>query len=65
MRSGRIQNLKIEIEERIALLTINQPEVLNALNQTTLEELEEAFLKRLMEDDVGAVILTGAGKRLS
>ncbi len=57
------RNLKIEIEDRIALVTIDQPEVLNALNQTTMEELEEAFLKRLTEDDVGAVILTGAGEK--
>ncbi len=55
--------LKIEIEDRIALVTLNQPEVLNALNQATMEELEEAFLERLKEDDVGAVILTGAGEK--
>ena len=55
--------LKIEIEDRIALVTLNQPEVLNALNQATMEELEEAFVRRLAEDDVGAVILTGAGEK--
>ncbi len=55
--------LKIEIEDRIALVTLNQPEVLNALNQATMEELEEAFLERLKQDDVGAVILTGAGEK--
>ena len=55
--------LNIEIEERIALVTINQPEVLNALTQATMEELEEAFLKILTEDDVGAIILTGGGDK--
>ena len=55
--------LKIEIEDRIALVTLDQPEVLNALNQATMEELEEAFLERLKQDDVGAVILTGAGEK--
>ena len=60
---GEFSNLKIEIEDRIALLTLNQPEILNALNQTTLEELEEAFLQRLAQDDVGAVIVTGAGDK--
>ena len=57
------KNLKIEIEDRIALLTLNQPEVLNALNQSTMEELEEVFHKRLAQDDVGAVIVTGAGDK--
>ena len=60
---AEFKNLIIEIEDRIALLTLNQPEVLNALNQRTLEELEGAFLKRLAQDDVGAVIVTGAGDK--
>lgn len=55
--------LKIEIEDRVALVTINQPKVLNALNQATMEELELAFSERLTEDDVAAVILTGAGEK--
>jgi enoyl-CoA hydratase len=60
---AEFRNLKIEIEDRIALLTLNQPEVLNALNQRTMEELEEAFQERLSQDDVGAVIVTGAGDK--
>ncbi len=55
--------LKIEVENQIALLTISQPKVLNALNETTMEELESAFRNRLKEDDVGAIILTGAGEK--
>ena len=55
--------LKIEVGNQIALLTISQPKVLNALNETTMEELESAFGNRLKEDDVGAVILTGAGEK--
>ncbi len=60
---AEFSNLKIEIEDRIALLTLNQPEVLNALNQSTMEELEAVFHKRLAQDDVGAVIVTGAGDK--
>jgi len=55
--------LKIDVENQIALLTISQPEVLNALTETTMEELERAFLNRLKEADVGAIILTGAGEK--
>ena len=60
---AEFRTLKIEIEDRIALVTLNQPEVLNALNQAALEDLEAVFLERLAQDDVGAVILTGAGEK--
>lgn len=60
---AEFRTLKIEIEDRIALVTLNQPEVLNALNQSALEDLEAVFLERLAQDDVGAVILTGAGEK--
>ncbi|MFQ5928102.1 MAG: enoyl-CoA hydratase/isomerase family protein [Acidobacteriota bacterium] len=57
------KNLKIEIDDGIALVMISRPEVLNALNEETLDELGKAFLNRLKEDDVQAVILTGAGEK--
>ncbi len=60
---AEFRTLKIEIEDRIALVTLNQPEVLNALNQATMEELEGAFGERLAQDDLGAVIQTGAGEK--
>ena len=60
---AEFRTLKIRIEDRIALVTLNQPEVLNALNQAALEDLEAVFLERLAQDDVGAVILTGAGEK--
>ncbi|MDA2933914.1 enoyl-CoA hydratase-related protein [Acidobacteria bacterium AH-259-D05] len=63
MGIGEFKKLKIEIEDRVALVTINQPEVMNSLNEVTIEELERAFHARLVEEDVGAVILTGAGEK--
>ena len=44
---AEFKNLIIEIEDRIALVTLNQPEVLNALNQRTMEELEGALEHKL------------------
>jgi enoyl-CoA hydratase len=57
------KNLRIQVEDRIALLIIQRPEVLNALNRETLEEVEEAFQQELRGRDVGAVIVTGAGEK--
>ena len=57
------EKLKIEAQDQVAVVTIDQPEVLNSLNETTLEELERAFSERLHEEDVGAIIVTGAGEK--
>ncbi|TIR45288.1 MAG: enoyl-CoA hydratase, partial [Mesorhizobium sp.] len=52
-----------EIRDRVAVLTLNRPEKLNALNYDLIDRLL-AILDRIETDDaVRAVILTGAGER--
>ena len=55
--------VKMDVSDGIALLTLNRPEKLNALNYETNDRLME--LLDQIEDDagIGAVILTGAGDR--
>jgi enoyl-CoA hydratase len=48
---------------RVALLTVNRPEVLNALSTEILDELSSELLDLARDRDVGAVVLTGAGDR--
>jgi enoyl-CoA hydratase len=56
-------NLLLERRGRIALVTINRPDKLNALNIATRRELAEA-LDELREDaEIRVVILTGAGEK--
>ena len=55
-------NLLVDITDGIATVTINRPNVLNALNSETLTELETAFLELDGNDGVKVIILTGAGK---
>jgi enoyl-CoA hydratase len=57
------QNLLSETKNRIAYLTINRPEKLNALNWQTMEELRDAFNRIAADEEVGGVILTGAGEK--
>lgn len=57
------ENLLMEIREDVALLTLNRPSVLNALNAATLRELNEAIGKVRSEDAVRTVLLTGAGEK--
>ena len=45
------ENLVLEIEDRIALLQINRPKKLNALNRATISELNKAFTS--LESDPG------------
>ncbi|MGR8921505.1 MAG: enoyl-CoA hydratase/isomerase family protein [Gammaproteobacteria bacterium] len=52
----------LEVSERIATLTLNRPEKLNAFTDHMLAGLVEALDELDARDDVGVVILTGAGR---
>ena len=51
-----------EVQGAVAILTINRPEALNALNSQVLSDLDEAITKVEADNGVHAVILTGAGR---
>lgn len=57
------QNLKIETADRIALVTLNRPEALNALNRDLLSELSTFFDQAASDDNIRVVILTGSGEK--
>jgi enoyl-CoA hydratase len=56
-------NLLLERDEATAIVTINRPKVLNALNSQTLDELRRAILDIKQDDHVRVVIVTGAGDK--
>ncbi len=51
-----------EVDDGVLTLTLNRPEKLNAFTPTMLEELLEAFDRADADDDVRAVVVTGAGR---
>lgn len=57
------QNLIVEPGGAVAKVTVQRPDVLNALNRATIEELRAAFAALDENRDVRAVILTGAGEK--
>lgn len=57
------ENITVEKRDGIAIVTINRPKVLNALNTKTFHELADAFAGLRDDKAVGAVILTGAGEK--
>jgi enoyl-CoA hydratase len=58
-----LENILIDRAARVSILTINRPSVRNALNLATLDELRRAVLECRHDDDVRAVIITGAGDK--
>src|SRR5438034_10192310 len=54
--------LTLEVADRVATLTVNRPDKLNALNDSTIAELGHAIDQIRVDDAIGGVILTGAGR---
>jgi enoyl-CoA hydratase/carnithine racemase len=59
----RYKNILAERLDRVALITLNRPEKLNAMSYELACELDEELIKVESDDGVRAVILTGAGPR--
>ena len=58
-----MENILIDRQDNIAIVTINRPEKLNALNKATIQELHEG-LNSLNEDkSVKVIIITGSGEK--
>ena len=54
--------LKVDVAERVATITINRPDSLNAVHNALHHELEQIWLDVRSDHDVNAIILTGAGR---
>lgn len=57
------KTILVEISEKVAIITINRPDKLNAINLEVIAELEKAFDEMERNNDVGVVILTGSGEK--
>src|SRR5947199_2067518 len=57
------QTLLFEIKDGVALITINRPDKLNALNDQVVDELADAAERVATEDAIKGAILTGAGPK--
>lgn len=56
------ETLDYAVEDGVAVITLNRPDKLNAFNTTMMKELIAAFDETDGDDDVRAVIITGAGR---
>ncbi len=56
------ENLLVETHGRVALIRLNRPQRLNALNDALADELEDALGKLDADDGVGCIVITGSEK---
>ncbi|MBW8321090.1 MAG: enoyl-CoA hydratase/isomerase family protein, partial [Rhizobium sp.] len=56
------ETLLLETRGRVAIITLNRPQALNALNSTVLAELRQLLGELQADDGIGAVVLTGSEK---
>jgi enoyl-CoA hydratase len=55
-------NISYEVKGHVAVLTVNRPEALNALNTNVLQDLSQAVAQAEADNNVYVLILSGAGK---
>jgi len=56
-------NLLFQVSEKVARITVNRPNVLNALNRKTMDELGDCLNTVRADDEIRVLILTGAGEK--
>ena len=56
------QHILVETRGRVALITLNRPQALNALNEALMDELGAVLLAFDRDDQIGAIVITGSEK---
>ncbi|MBA84677.1 enoyl-CoA hydratase-related protein [Thalassobius sp. S69A] len=59
----RFETIRYDLKDRVAVITLNRPEVLNALSRRMRSELAAAIRQGHADPDCRAIVLTGAGQR--
>src|SRR5712691_1859714 len=57
------QYILVERDERVGIVTLNRPKELNALNHELVSELADALEAFDRDDDIGCMVITGAGEK--
>ncbi len=61
MSAEHYQTISYSVDHQVALITMNRPEVMNAVNATMRNELMDAINLALAADNIRVIVLTGAG----
>ena len=59
------KTVTFELSDRIATITLNRPDRLNAINEEMREDFSRLFTEIQTNEDIGVIIITGAGRAFS
>jgi enoyl-CoA hydratase/carnithine racemase len=62
MATPTFETIKLDVEDGVAILTLNRPDKMNAFNTQMMKEMIACFDHTDANDDIKAVIITGAGR---
>jgi enoyl-CoA hydratase len=57
------EHILVDVEDGVAILTLNRPEKMNAMNRKLSQELHYAVKQMEADDAIGCIVITGAGER--
>lgn len=57
------EHILVDVEDGVAILTLNRPEKLNAMNRKLGEELHHAVKQMEADEGIGCIVITGTGDR--
>ncbi len=60
---SEFQNVRYEVRDHVAVVTLNRPEAMNALSRGLRQALRQAMVELDADSDVKVIVLTGAGER--
>ena len=60
---GSYEHILVEHEEGVGIITLNRPDVLNAMNNQLTTELQDAVRDMAIDDDIGCIVITGSGEK--
>ena len=57
------ENILVDVEDGVAIITLNRPDKLNAINRKLKQELLGAIKEMAADDAIGCFVITGSGER--
>ena len=57
------EHILVDVEDGVAIITLNRPDKLNAMNRKLNEELHHAVKQAEADDAIGCIVITGAGEK--